>query len=233
MKIKFTKILDVPDMYAPKPIKKILPDWYKNTEEYINGNKMSSTNGQQQFTIKKCIPVFDAITAGYIITTYTDIYINPIVTAQSTKESVYHWQQFEPITMHTKMQGTLHPGYNGADFPKFNTAWSIKTPKGYSSLFINPMHNPNKIFTILEGIVDTDSYAAPINFPFILNDLNFEGIIPAGTPIAQIIPFKRDNWQMEFGDAKEFEQSRKDSILLRSKYFHGYKTLFWNRKKWD
>ena len=54
------------------------------------------------------------------------------------------------------------------------------------------MHRES-VFTIMDGIVDTDSYNALVNFPFFLNDWSYEGLIPAGTPMAQVIPFKRED----------------------------------------
>jgi predicted membrane-bound spermidine synthase len=81
-------------------------------------------------------------------------------------------------------------------------------------------------FTILPGIVDTDTYTAPVNFPFVLNDINFEGLIPAGTPIAQVIPIKRDEWQMSLGTQKEFDEQQKVTNRLQTKFFDRYKSMF-------
>ena len=37
--IKFTKIIPVHDSYAPIPAKKDIPDWYKEMQSYITGEK--------------------------------------------------------------------------------------------------------------------------------------------------------------------------------------------------
>ena len=39
MDIIFTKTFGVPDEYAPQPADKSVPDWYKNLESYIGGEK--------------------------------------------------------------------------------------------------------------------------------------------------------------------------------------------------
>jgi hypothetical protein len=109
--------------------------------------------------------------------------------------------------------------------------WSIKTPKGHSVLFVQPFHRES-IFTILPGIVDTDTYNSPVNFPFVLNDINFEGLIPAGTPMAQIIPFKREKWSLEFGNDEDILESNKHTKRVRSRFFDSYKNNFWNRKEY-
>jgi hypothetical protein len=93
------------------------------------------------------------------------------------------------------------------------------------------MHRKS-FFTVLPGIVDTDSYTGIINFPFVLNNLFWEGIIPAGTPIVQAIPFKRDRFKMKMGSEKERKQSIYDTIYLKSLWRNRYKTLFWTRKEY-
>jgi hypothetical protein len=63
--ITFTNVLGW-DFFPPKPAVKEVPDWYKNTPEYTvsEGKKVISPDSTTH-TIKKCIPVFDAITIGY------------------------------------------------------------------------------------------------------------------------------------------------------------------------
>jgi len=110
--------------------------------------------------------------------------------------------------------------------------WAIKTPKGYSVLIIQPMHREAP-FTILPAIVDTDNYKAPINFPFVMNDKNWEGLIPTGTPIAQIIPFKREQWKMEFGKEKELDEIKKIQKKLNIAFWDRYKRFYWYRKEYN
>jgi len=109
--------------------------------------------------------------------------------------------------------------------------WSIKTKLGYSTLFVQPFHRES-VFTILPGIVDTDTYIAPINFPMVINDPKFEGLIPKGTPIVQIIPFKRDSFKMKIGNKKVFNEQLNVARKLQSKFFDKYKIMFWSRKKY-
>jgi hypothetical protein len=135
------------------------------------------------------------------------------------------------ITFHPKEQAEKHPFAGPYPYPKFNNPWSIKTPKGYSTLFVQPMHRES-IFTILPGIVDTDIYTAPVNFPFIINDINFEGLIPKGTPIAQIIPIKRDVWKMQIGAEKEVKEQNVIATKIQTEFFDRYKKLFWARKEY-
>ena len=116
--------------------------------------------------------------------------------------------------------------------PKWKNPWGIETPKGFSCLIINPVHSSNLYFSILEGIVDTDRYTSPTNFPFVLKDPEFEGMIPAGTPLAQVIPFKRSSWKMEMGTEKNLKKVRENRDDLSSVFFDRYKRLFWSKKEY-
>lgn len=226
MEIKFINTLGVPEEYSPKSADKFIPDWYKNTSNYIEKSKKPDGDGQTTATIKKCMPVFDAMVGGYIIPTYVDIFVS-----QKDGLPYYEWPNYEPIAWHPIRQAPLYPNQNGAPYPKWINPWGIKTPKGYSCLFVQPFHRKSD-FNILPGIVDTDEYYAPVNFPFVLNDISFEGLIPAGTPMAQVIPFKRDYWKMSLGNEKDLMNQSKVTNLLRTKFFEGYKSFFRQPKEY-
>jgi len=211
---------------APKPASSFIPEWYKKIESYINGKKMP-TDYANNVTVKKCIPVFDAITSGYIITSPCDVYVEQ-------KEGVpfYRWSNFDAITFHPIVQTIGHPASkDGLDSPKFTNPWSIKTPTGYSVLVVSPMHH-DLPFAILPGVVDTDTYNSPINFPFKLLDPKWEGLIPVGTPIAQIIPFKRESWSMKLGGEEEINTARYVSLKAHTKFFNNYKSFWWHKKEY-
>lgn len=232
MKIIFTNI-DGNDSFRPEPASHFLPEWYKKTDSYLTKKKEpisgdTSSRGTPA-TIKKCIPVFDVITSGYLIFSTADLFIKQIEDNGKTVP-YYQWTANDLITFHPTEQASLHPLNNNLPIPKWMNQWSVKTPKGYSCFVTTPIHR-NLPFTIFPGIVDTDRYDAPINFPFMLNNPEFTGLIPAGTPIAQLIPFKRDSWKMEYGtkeNAKNAINSQKE-ILIR--FFDAYKNYFWSKKE--
>lgn len=226
--IVFTKTLEIPDEMTPKPADNFIPDWYKKMESYIGGNKRPTGDGNTTGTIKKCMPVFDAITGGYIITTPVDVFVS-----QRDGSPWYEWPSFGPIQFHPVEQAPNHPNKNGhqGSYPKWINPWAIKTPPGYSTLFVQPFHR-DSVFTILPGIVDTDTYDAPVNFPFVLNDVTMEGIIPAGTPMAQVIPFKRESWNMKIGTQEDFANQNKTTVKLRTRFFDSYKTQYRQPKEY-
>jgi hypothetical protein len=234
--ITFTDGIGISKNFYPKPSSFYIPDWYSNMDSYRGKDKKPNGLGSSSGTIKRCMPVFDVITAGYIITTYTDVFISQKPTKQDGLEievdkPYYEWPTANPIAFHDPDQALTHPLYNNAPYPKWISPWGISTPPGYSCIFINPVHRES-VFSIMEGIVDTDKYNAPVNFPFVLKDVNFEGLIPAGTPIAQVIPFKREEWKMQIGNYEDLEKQSESIKRLRSKIFDSYKSQYRQIKKY-
>ena len=225
MKITFTNTSGA-DLEQPKPASRLVPDWYKNTQSYTNGERKPGGDGNTTATIKRCVPVFDAISAGYIIESPADVFVYI-----KDGQQWFEWSDFGLIQFHPIEQAPEHPDKKPFSYPKWINPWAITTPKGYSTLFVQPFHRES-VFTILPGIVDTDQYTAEVNFPFVINDPAFEGLIPKGIPIAQVIPFKRDSWTMELGDKKDLEAQVKVSKKLRSKFFDRYKSMFWTKKEY-
>jgi hypothetical protein len=225
MKITFTNTSGAP-LDLPKPAAKVVPEWYKNTNSYIGNEKKPAGNGSTTATIKRCMPVFDAMTSGYIIESPADVYVSI-----KDGEHWFEWSDLGLITFHTIEQAPEHPLRKSNSYPKWMNPWAISTPKGYSTLFVQPFHRES-VFTIFSGIVDTDQYTPSVNFPFVMNDPTFEGLIPKGTPIAQVIPFKRDSWTIELGSKKDLEEQAKIGKKLQSKFFDRYKTMFWNKKEY-
>jgi dUTPase len=78
-----------------------------------------------------------------------------------------------------------------AGYIKIVSPYYIKTPKGYSILITGHPMYPRKEFVVVPGIVNTDSYHT-VNV--VLNVLTpNEFYVAQGTPIAQVIVFKRSD----------------------------------------
>lgn len=230
----YTPYLNVSEEYKPVPASSCVPDWYTEQKSYLYDKKVPAIDQLFVATIKKCIPVFDSITSGYIFFSFVDIYVQQINGIPR-----FVWPNFlkiddrneDPIQFHNNWQLDKYPNVpKNQEVPKFINPWIIKTPTGYSSIIQNPMHR-DLPFQIIPGIVDTDKYLLPINFPFVLKDPNWEGMIPAKTPLAQIIPFKRDSWKIELD---KFENNKKPTKkiedLVKSIFYDSYKKNFWIKK---
>jgi len=94
------------------------------------------------------------------------------------------------------------------------------------------MNNSDDRFSIIPGIVDTDTYDLEINFPIVFNGDKYESLkttIKRGTPYVQVIPFKRNSWKMSVEETKE----KKRKIFNFYKYIlNNYKRISWSKKLW-
>ena len=243
-KIKFSNNSGYKDLLKPVPAYTMVPEWYKKTESYIGGEKKPTESGDTLATIKRCMPVFDAISAGYLILLPADVWVSikelvphdsetmkPIESEPTKKAQQFQWSNLGLVSFHPVEQAEFHPAKNEYPYPKWINHWGIKTPKGYSTQIIQPMHRES-VFTIMPGVVDTDKYFSPVNFPMVINDPTFEGLIPKGTPIAQVIPFKRENWSMEIGTDLDIADQSNLVIELQTKFFDRYKNMFRTNKEY-
>jgi len=114
---------------------------------------------------------------------------------------------------------------------KLNNPWVIETPKGYSVQFKNPSNNWSTNIEIIEGIVDTDEFYTQVNFPFVWtgNEVG-EFIIPTGTPLVQVIPFKREKYNLETGLINE-ERNEIVKSTMATYFYDRYKATFWHKRK--
>lgn len=229
-KIIFTDIKNPEGVLSkPQPASKHIPEWYKDAVNYPNPeNKKIPLQDKPYATIKRCKPVWDMLTAGYIVETPYDIYIR-----QTAEGPYFQWLNEESIAFQTREQAQNHPWFRDINYAvRLVHPWSIKTPKGYSILIMQPTHREPSPIEIIPGIVDTDDYSIPFNMFIKLVDPTFEGMIPASTPFAQIIPFKRDNWVSELGGEKEKEKYQSDKIKFLTVFFDRYARFWWQRKEY-
>lgn len=213
---------------TPSPIKKYIPEWYKKSLPFIGG-KPDINNYSSNAAMKSCIPFLDALTSGYTITLWTDILVE-----KNDGIQMLRWLRFpDPISIRPDgiADGLPTPEGHSDVHYVWNIPWATHTPKGYSILITHPLNRYDLPFTTLSGIIDSDKFASGGLYPFFLNE-NFEGVIKAGTPLMQIIPFKRDDWESEKDDTLS-EQSTKDGWTARSWISGFYKKNRWVKKKYD
>jgi hypothetical protein len=202
-KIKFTYIGD----YAyevhdrPTPSAKHIPQWFANMPSYTptptnpEGKRIEIVNGVSTATAKKCSPMLDAMTTGYTVSLWTDILVEQ------------NDNGFPNISWRVKRDVFKQHGVSGQEIPappgylpvvlKYLTDFRVSTPPGYSILIKPPAGHYDLPFMAATAIIDSDSSVIDTNIPVWIKE-NTSGIIEKGTPIAQIFPFKREDWEAEF-----------------------------------
>lgn len=216
--------------YKPIPAVQGLPDWYKQLRPFIGDDKKYNLNGgQTNVTVKWCNPFGDALGAGYYI-----LLENGVSVQGFGIEKRFEWLSGgkEVVGTHSELQideKVIPSGYNKQPF-KFKNYYGIQLPRGYSAIFTHPLNRTELPFLTLTGVVDVDDYNNPVNFPFFVRE-DFEGIIEAGTPIAQVIPFKRESWKME---VEEYDQYKTQSLVHKfyAYVYRAYKLHYWKRKEY-
>ena len=206
------------------PAKKNIPEWYKEIP------KGEETAYKVEKNVKNCMPFLDALSAGYFLTTTQEFRI----TQQEEGEPIWQWNIPDPTVLQIKKRETNHipvpSGYD--DIPLvWETPHTLQVPDGYSLLFTHPLNRYDLPFISLSGVVDADYGLHGGSYPFFLKK-GFEGIIPVGTPFAQIIPIKRENWQSEY-DSK-LEELHHRNFFLSNRYIKNwYKNNVWQKKNYE
>jgi len=205
----------------PQPASRFIPEEYKKLGRFTDNNFHAPT-------VKTCMPFLDSLTAGYIIPFDQDYVVDPIETDFTVWPANKKPQ--DDFGFHNKAQlPESWKKFSGDNAGKFMNKWLIKTPPGYSCLFIKPMNRIEERFDIIPGIVDTDQYINTINFPFILRKRDKQFLIKKGEPMIQVIPFKRDSWKMWSGFY--FEKAHAKILnILESEWMDRYKKWFWSKK---
>ena len=211
----------------PYPARKSIPEWFKALPPVLRP-------GLEQSTLKRCPPFIDALVTGWIIPLAADVEIRSNPDASAIE---YEWRFHRAmIENHSAAQVTTDacpaPHHNYPPM-KWMNWWAVKCPPGYSLLFVPPLNRPDPRFECFSGIVDGDGYFEFINFPFIWQQPSFHGIVPAGTPLVQVIPIKRSAMvkranvrAMSPADAKELERTR----ARRRSHLSHYRDAIWERK---
>jgi len=185
----------------PRPVPAVLglPDWFKALPQ----KAFNPVLQDNQLTVKKCPPFVDAMTSGFLL---------PLVADLKVENGEFSWDRDVPageLNCYGRSPIDFHDGTQVAGTPlfdddrfiiKFNNYWTVELPPGYSLLVTHPINRHDLPFMTLTGLVDADRYVDNfIHFPARWRDPAFNGILPAGTPVAQCLPLKRHRWTAQFG----------------------------------
>jgi hypothetical protein len=176
------------------------------------------------------MPFLDSLTMGYVMVTWTDIQVTPV---SKDRVDITWLMEPTPLISRSREIGGMIPrpaGHLDTHYA-WQTQYGIELPAGYSLLVTHPLNRFDLPFTTLSGIIDADVYSATGSLPFFMKQ-GFEGIIPAGTPFAQLIPIKRDNWESEMGTEKDTRKAHQDAYNSLSVISGLYKRKLWNRKEY-
>jgi len=215
----------------PRPAREFIPDWYKKSERFRDNKiEFSPDRNVTSKDLKLCIPFLDSLTAGYVFCLWQDL----LVSQSEEDGTTFDWESDFPLMNERTLEANKLLPRPAGHFAN-NFVWEcplmIRVPRGYSVLITHPFNRFDLPFTTLTGIVDADSMMITGNVPFFIND-NFTGVIRKGTPIFQIIPFKRESWVSSVNEDLS-SLNYHISKVCRSVLSGGYRDNFWHRKKFN
>jgi len=216
----------------PFPASQALPQWWKDATPYIkseknpDGKKIIIENKYSNASFKKCTPMLDVLSSGYIVPLWSDVQIKI-----ENNEPLITWRVSKDVfQFHFGQQVEVPNGYHKSQF-KFLNQWMPQLPKGYSALITPCPGYPNNVFRPISGIIDYDKTTHPLITPgYIIKD--FEGILEKGTPMFQIIPFKRNNWKSKFSFLEEGQSIINTDRDVHSTLANNYVKNFWQKKSY-
>ncbi len=178
----------------PVPAGTGLPDWLKAMPSTLQSEVLG---GAEVRTLKHCPPLIDAMSAGVLMPLATDVTVR-------AGELSWDWDPprapglrhtRSPVGVHVpeQVEGAPLKILPGRFVVKFTSFWTIEAPEGWSVLFLHPLIREDLPFRTLSGLVDCDRFSSGfVHFPALWTDPDFEGTLPAGTPVAQAIPVRRE-----------------------------------------
>ena len=199
----------------PFPASRTVPDWLKELPVENEGVP----------TIKRCAPFLQAITAGYIIPVPFDVHFKYLPDG----ELVFHGEGTLP-QRHQPSQQFGTP-FAAAKIVKLINPWLIKTPPGYSTLFIRPFNRFDCPFIPLTGLVETDTFYEAVQLPSVCHlQPGSSYTLARGTPLVQVVPILRESWN---STAKVVDDAELEKTIQAFKANpHEYKDVHWRKMEW-
>lgn len=193
-----------------KPAYSELPDWYKSSNSYV-GDIRDKNFLEKRMSIKKCIPVLDYMTTGINLYLPFSIFVYGKYPERSITDNVDK-NNMCGLSHHTAEQVQNFPVDKSYDPQplKIDFPYVIKTPREYSSIYIQPINEYYDSLMFPRGLVNTDNYDNQVNFPFFIKK-DFEGVIPAGTHFMSVFFIKRDELEISMKDFKDGESMIKQA----------------------
>jgi hypothetical protein len=178
----------------PVPARASLPDWLRALPSMVESETLG---GVELRGMKHCPPLVDALSLGVMFRLAADLEV-------ADGEIAWDWEPpiaadaletRSPLGVHAPEQARGAPfGLPDGQFlVKFTNFWTIEAPDGVSLLFTHPLNREDLPFRTLAGLVDCDRFRdGYVHFPAIWSDPDFTGVLPAGTPVAQAFPIRRE-----------------------------------------
>lgn len=203
-----------PILPKPQLAGRALPDWLRDMPSEVDAETLG---GAPVRTLKHCPPFIDALAMGIMI---------PLAAELTIEDGQISWDWDPPVLLdspQTRAPIGLHVPEQASGVPlrlppgqmvvKFTNFWSLQAPEGWDLLFTHPLNRADLPFQTLSGKVSGDAFGmGNVHFPALWTDPGFSGTLPAGTPVAQVIPVPRGKTELEIAPMSEAEVAENTRI---------------------
>jgi hypothetical protein len=217
--IEFSAVQDWRFAPPPVPARTAVPQWVTSLPKQYSPSGTHVTYS----TAKRCVPLLDAMTSGWLLTLPAELHVlarGEDVSVKGLIEGV--------LSTHDDAQTDL-----GETVYKLNNPWRIRTSPGVSCLFM-PMANHHFPLEPFVAVVDTDEYHhTPVNIPFRWRGGDFDGYLKRGAPYVQVVPFRREEIEARpFRVETDEERSAREAISRVVFAGRGaYRERWWHRRR--
>ena len=196
----FTQFKELEETLPPVPASEFWPEWFQQ-------QKPKNDHDQHAWaTVRSCPGILDMLNMGYIIPLWCDYKLTKV---KLTVGEEIQFQTPQNLNQNGRplFSAATHPHEQIDNYPfkenqwkgslKFQMPWEIKTDPGYSCLITAPFYHRQHNLEVLTGSVDTDYYHEMHVNTFFDSKVDEEILFERGTPLCQIIPYKREEYKME------------------------------------
>ena len=204
--------------FKPVLAKSVSPDWWKKMKIF------QAVRGRRAQTIRACPAMHDWLKSGWYIVANRDMEVLVGQDREGLADENY-------VTRDSSDSGYSSPSHPSDQFDnafdyikngkghvkdafKMRNPWNIITPSGYSTFYLEPFLFQNDYFATWQGIIDTDKFNTNLdNSQIIFYPKTEESFtITEGTPLVQVIPYKREEWTATYQlkDAKTWHENRSE-----------------------
>jgi len=210
---------------TPVPSSSEMPNWYKKLPRFIN-NSDKPIKALAKKDLKTCSPFRDVMLIGYMYRTPADM---EVISYENGDVDIF-WNPHLPFKAVEKRGSVLDINNQGFGMPvpvgcnpimfAFTPTYGSGVNDNYSVLITHPLNRFELPFVTTSGLLDPIGLGTEGgNVPFFIKQ-GFSGVIPKGTPYAQIIPIKQENWIHKINQYIPKQYMRK--VALRDSVFLGW-----------
>ena len=192
--------------YAPiEPAKNFLPKAFKDMETFLVKKKYALDSVK---TIKSCPGIIDYCSAGYVITAWCDMEINPSIDGQAVSVRYSNPKYNQGGHSPAVIQNFMAHKFGVRMSVKLDNPWSVWTKPDVSVMYL-PMYyyDDTRNWEALPGWIDTDlgAVSSPIN---IMLKEPKQTFIKMGEPLVQMVPIRREEFTAYTGENTEVTKKR-------------------------